>query len=119
MIEEGVASELGGSGSAAAVGATRAQRRAKEARAREILFEMATITCPIPRVAKKNMAGRPGKYGLPTIKPSSWEMARKSASELKQLGTPEALAELERRKASRALRVGMEVPARVAKRKPK
>lgn len=67
-------------------------------------------------VARRNMAGRPGKYGLPRIPPADFELAHLPAADLKALGTKAAKAELARRKASRGLRVGVDVPERVAKR---
>lgn len=74
-------------------------------------------------LARRNMAGRPGKHGLPTIPVMDVEFAQfsikvlQSKAKTKKWGK-RAKAELARRKASRALRADIPSPhKRAAKRK--
>jgi hypothetical protein len=71
-------------------------------------------------VARNNMAGRPGKHGLPRYEgPRPAGLAKLTKKELKAWGSIEALAELEWRRLDKAMRSGMAAPSgRVAKRKP-
>ncbi len=73
--------------------------------------------------ARRNMAGRPGKFGLPTVPVGKGKKAKALAqlplSELVKLSSVSAKKEIARRTASRHLRTGLEHPDRVAKRKAK
>lgn len=97
---------------------------AGQARARQILSSVAGVTCPVPGRAASNpralpnMAGRPGKFGLPRAPMGSPELARYSKEQLEAMGTHEAFIELARRSASRGMRHGVKSPAeRSAKKK--
>lgn len=76
---------------------------------------------PLARKARHNMAGRPGKYDLPT-EPATGKKAKEllklSKVDLEAMGTKSAKAELDRRARNRRMRAGTEHPDRVAKRKP-
>ena len=80
----------------------------------------------IPDLAKRyyeraipNMAGRPGRFGLPRFegqRPAG--MMKFSQAQLQAMGTPEAAMELEWREMDRAMRAGVaSPPERAAKRK--
>ena len=65
-----------------------------------------------PFHARPNMAGRPGKHGLPSLPVVHKDLALLPAEALMSLNTQAAREELARRKASRALRAKMESPSR-------
>lgn len=73
-----------------------------------------------PPQARQNMAGRPGKHGLPRYEgPRPAGLAKLTKRELKAWGSLEAMAELEWRRLDKAMRSGMAPhPDRVAQRKP-
>jgi hypothetical protein len=68
--------------------------------------------------SRRNMAGRPGKHGLPRYEgPRPAGLAKLGKRELKAWGSIEAMAELEWRRLDKAMRSGMAAPSgRVAKR---
>jgi hypothetical protein len=71
-------------------------------------------------ITRRNMAGRPGKHGLPRYEgPRPAGLQKLTKRELKAWGSVEALAELEWRRLDKAMRSGMaSPPARAAKRPP-
>jgi hypothetical protein len=125
MIQEGVAKMHGGM----------QMTPAQQARARQILAEVGGVSVGSRAaanpwgvgydgnrvgVARKNMAGRPGKHGLPRGPagvPEYSVKGRKELEALAKIGDRGAAAELSRRAASKGMRADVEAPAsRVAKR---